>query len=70
MDVVESYVVPDLNDPSHPSMQLPPASHYPFRVSDAALRSDQVGFDESRTNQCEVGVAELQQEIRDYAART
>ena len=33
-------------------------------VSDAALRSVQVDFEDSRTNQCLVGVAVLQQEVQ------
>ena len=63
LDVVASYILEGF-DECHPSMSLPPAPHDPFRVSDAALRSDQVDFDESRTNQCLVGVAELQQEAQ------
>ena len=68
LDVVENYVVPDPNDLNHPSVRLPLASHDPFRISDAALRSDQVGFDDTdvRTNQCVVGVTELQAEAQHY----
>ena len=58
MDVLESYVVPDLTDPNHPSMH----------GRDAALRSDQRGWDDTdvRTNQCIVGVTELQDEVQHY----
>jgi hypothetical protein len=69
MDVLESYVVPDLTDPNHPSMLLPPASHEPLNGRNAALRSDQRGWDDTdvRTNQCIVGVALLQEEVQHYA---
>jgi hypothetical protein len=69
MDVLGSYVVPDLTDPNHPSMLLPPASHEPLNGRNAALRSDQGGWDDTdvRTNQCIVGVALLQEEVQHYA---
>ena len=69
MDVLESYVVPDLIGPNHPSMLLPLASHEPLNGRNAALRSDQRGWDDTdvRTNQCIVGVALLQEEVQHHA---
>jgi len=69
MDVLESYVVPDPADPNHPSMLLPPATHEPLNARNAALRSDQRGWDDGdvRTNQCLVGVTLLQEEVQHYA---
>ena len=63
-DILESSEIEDPLVAEHPSALLPPASHEPLTMRNVALRSDQIGWDNTdvRTNQCVVGVTFLREE--------
>jgi hypothetical protein len=63
-DILESSEIVDPLVVDHPSALLPPSSHDPLTMRNVALRSDQIGWDNTdvRTNQCVVGVTYLREE--------